>query len=76
MTSLRKINCPQCNKPTIYSTENSFRPFCSERCRLIDLGQWANEDFRIPSQDSGSIQELAEQLEELEQKDSQRDSKQ
>ena len=31
-----------------YSSENAYRPFCSERCRLIDLGQWASENYRIP----------------------------
>ncbi len=44
----RKIRCPECKKETIYSLDNSFRPFCSERCRLIDLGQWADESFRVP----------------------------
>ncbi len=32
----------------MYSPANPFRPFCSERCRKIDLGAWANEDFRVP----------------------------
>jgi hypothetical protein len=31
-----------------WSEENRFRPFCSERCKLIDLGQWANEAYRVP----------------------------
>ena len=44
------INCPRCKQPTEYSTENSFRPFCSERCRLIDLGQWVEEEFKIVEQ--------------------------
>jgi endogenous inhibitor of DNA gyrase (YacG/DUF329 family) len=44
----RMVTCPQCNSLSEYSTENAFRPFCSERCRLIDLGQWANEGYRIP----------------------------
>jgi endogenous inhibitor of DNA gyrase (YacG/DUF329 family) len=43
------VTCPQCNKLSEYSTENAFRPFCSERCRLIDLGQWASEGYRIPA---------------------------
>jgi len=44
----RKINCPQCGAETLYSPENPWRPFCSERCRLIDLGAWATESYRVP----------------------------
>ncbi|MBX7147449.1 DNA gyrase inhibitor YacG [bacterium] len=40
------VKCPHCQKMTRYE-ENSFRPFCSERCKLIDLGDWASEKFRI-----------------------------
>jgi endogenous inhibitor of DNA gyrase (YacG/DUF329 family) len=44
----REIACPQCGKPTLYAAENLSRPFCSERCRLIDLGEWASEGYQIP----------------------------
>lgn len=44
----KQVKCPQCGRLTFYSTENSFRPFCSERCRLIDLGQWADGAYKIP----------------------------
>jgi len=44
----RVVNCPHCNKPVPWSAESPYRPFCSERCKLIDLGQWANEEYRIP----------------------------
>lgn len=44
----RKVKCPQCHKEIVYSLENKFRPFCSERCKIIDLGDWASESFRIP----------------------------
>ncbi|NUN06346.1 MAG: DNA gyrase inhibitor YacG [Bdellovibrio sp.] len=47
-TNKLKVKCPQCGLLTLYSTENSFRPFCSERCRLIDLGEWASDSYRIP----------------------------
>ncbi len=43
----RKIHCPQCGKATLYHPDNAYRPFCSSRCRLIDLGQWAEESYRI-----------------------------
>jgi uncharacterized protein len=44
----RLIACPNCKKQIEYSLNNKFRPFCSERCQLIDLGDWANETHRIP----------------------------
>lgn len=40
------IKCPVCRKETAWQ-DNPFRPFCSERCRLIDLGRWAAEEYRI-----------------------------
>lgn len=48
----RKVKCPHCGRLTFYSTENAFRPFCSERCRLIDLGQWASESYRVPAEEN------------------------
>jgi len=42
----RKIICPVCRKASPWDG-NDFRPFCSARCRLIDLGKWASEDYRI-----------------------------
>ena len=49
------VNCPQCGKSAVWDNSNPFRPFCSERCKLIDLGQWATESYRIPDtgKDSG-----------------------
>lgn len=44
----RKAHCPQCNAAIVWSTDNPYRPFCSERCKLIDLGQWATGAYRIP----------------------------
>lgn len=44
----RKIHCPQCGSLTVWHESNPHRPFCSERCKLIDFGQWANEGYRIP----------------------------
>lgn len=45
----RMVACPQCGEASLFSPENRFRPFCSERCKLIDLGEWANEGYRIPA---------------------------
>jgi endogenous inhibitor of DNA gyrase (YacG/DUF329 family) len=41
------IRCPVCRETIHYHTDNPYRPFCSERCRLIDLGQWLEEDYRV-----------------------------
>lgn len=46
----KKIQCPTCAKEIIWSEKESSRPFCSERCKLIDLGEWANESHRIPGE--------------------------
>ena len=43
-----KITCPVCKNITTWE-ENPFRPFCSERCKLIDLGAWASGDYKIPA---------------------------
>jgi len=43
------VRCPTCTGPSVFGPQNRFRPFCSERCRQIDLGAWANEEFRVPS---------------------------
>ncbi len=41
-----KIKCPNC-KQEVNWEDNKWRPFCSERCKMIDLGTWAKEDYRI-----------------------------
>ena len=48
----RLINCPQCGTPTPWNPDNAYRPFCSERCKLIDFGQWASESYRVPQAQS------------------------
>ena len=47
-----KVECPTCGKKTEYVPENRWRPFCSERCKLIDLGEWASEGYQIPTEPS------------------------
>ncbi len=42
-----EIHCPHCRKTTTWE-HNDHRPFCSERCRLIDLGAWIDESYRVP----------------------------
>ena len=43
----KRVKCPTCGKPVTWTPESKWRPFCSERCRLIDLGAWAAEEHRI-----------------------------
>ena len=42
------ICCPSCGKKGTWTPENKDKPFCSSRCKLIDLGEWASEQHRIP----------------------------
>jgi endogenous inhibitor of DNA gyrase (YacG/DUF329 family) len=48
-----QIKCPICKKMTTWE-ENPYRPFCSERCKLIDLGKWADEEYKV---EGGKIDE-------------------
>jgi endogenous inhibitor of DNA gyrase (YacG/DUF329 family) len=48
MTQMRTVACPTCGAPVEWKKESRFRPFCSERCRLIDLGAWVAESYRVP----------------------------
>lgn len=48
-----KVKCPNCRKETPWQN-NPHRPFCSERCRLIDLGAWTQERYRIPAEEMDS----------------------
>lgn len=50
MTTARIVNCPTCQQGVKWTAANANRPFCSERCKLIDLGSWAAEDHRIPAE--------------------------
>jgi endogenous inhibitor of DNA gyrase (YacG/DUF329 family) len=47
-----KVPCPHCGELSPFTHENKWRPFCSERCKMIDLGAWANESYRIPVQEN------------------------
>ena len=44
------VNCPHCGKEVEWTKDNRYRPFCCERCRLIDLGEWAAERYRVPGE--------------------------
>jgi uncharacterized protein len=44
------VKCPHCGRTVSWTTESPFRPFCCERCKLIDLGEWAMEEKIIPGE--------------------------
>jgi len=44
------VKCPTCGRPVPWTAEQVHKPFCSERCRLIDLGEWVMEEKRIPGE--------------------------
>lgn len=44
----RTVRCPACSGPSLYSSANAYRPFCSARCKGVDLGAWASEKFKLP----------------------------
>ena len=52
--TVRKVRCPQCGGDSLWSPSNPWRPFCSERCKQIDLGAWASESYRIPVQEESA----------------------
>lgn len=56
----RMVNCPRCAARVEWRSDNPWRPFCSERCKMMDLGAWASESYRIPvvEQDDGDSPEI------------------
>jgi uncharacterized protein len=51
-TLVRNVNCPVCGKPVPWTPESAYRPFCSERCKKIDLGAWASGEYKLPGASS------------------------
>jgi uncharacterized protein len=50
-TPPRTVRCPQCGRPVEWTPASRWRPFCSERCKMIDFGAWASEAYRIAASD-------------------------
>ena len=48
VAEVRTVACPTCAKRVEWGPQSPWRPFCSERCKLIDLGAWASEKYRVP----------------------------
>jgi endogenous inhibitor of DNA gyrase (YacG/DUF329 family) len=55
----RTVRCPTCGGASVYSPANAFRPFCSERCKNLDLGAWASEAYRVEVKPEASPDEGA-----------------
>ncbi|HEY5648807.1 MAG TPA: DNA gyrase inhibitor YacG [Nitrospiria bacterium] len=55
-----QIRCPICKTLTVWN-ENSNRPFCSERCRIIDLGSWAAGEYRIEGKPASDASHSSEE---------------
>lgn len=63
------VKCPTCGREVEWEG-NEFRPFCSERCRLLDFGAWADEDYSLPAETSEMTEEDIDAIEkELEKND-------
>jgi len=58
-----KLVCPVCKRTTTWE-ENLWRPFCSERCKLVDLGRWISEDYRIEGEKESEEEQGAEHKED------------
>lgn len=61
-----EVNCPTCNKSVKWCKESIHRPFCSKRCQLIDLGEWASESHSIPGRQA-TDELLSEQWQQVQQ---------
>jgi uncharacterized protein len=55
------VTCPTCKRPSEFAPSNKWRPFCSERCKLIDLGEWASEKIAIPCEEDPQMSEQLDQ---------------
>jgi endogenous inhibitor of DNA gyrase (YacG/DUF329 family) len=48
--------CPICNKDARSRGENGAFPFCSPRCKMVDLGKWLDEAYRLPAEDEATLE--------------------
>lgn len=56
------VKCPNCGRETEYQS-NDFRPFCSERCKMLDLGAWIDGEYTLPVEGTEMTEEDIEQIE-------------
>lgn len=60
MPEVNVVECPHCGKPVPWTDESKWKPFCSERCRLLDLGDWLSEKHAIPADEPLPDQDKSE----------------
>ena len=70
MSKPTTVECPICKKRVQWTTDNEHRPFCSERCKMVDLGRWFQGEYVVAGEDAIALdpEELEEHLRELESK--------
>jgi len=61
MCAAIKSKCPVCKKVIVYSEANPYRPFCSERCKLLDLGAWLDGAYSIAAEEDDSENSLPDE---------------
>lgn len=66
-----KVNCPTCQKEVEWGEQSPYRPFCSKRCQVIDLGDWATEAHKVPGEPAQALGMDIEEIEALLSKQSQ-----
>jgi endogenous inhibitor of DNA gyrase (YacG/DUF329 family) len=49
------VQCPHCSQDVHWTAESKWKPFCCERCKLIDLGAWADEEYKIPTSETPNL---------------------
>ena len=54
-----RVRCPTCQRELDWSEQFPFRPFCSERCRMVDLGAWFAEERKLPGDDVDELDSKA-----------------
>lgn len=56
----KSIKCPQCTAIFDIDAPSNFKPFCSERCKLIDLGAWADGSYSVPAEDTPMSEQITD----------------
>ncbi|UOO88124.1 DNA gyrase inhibitor YacG [Vitreoscilla massiliensis] len=63
MEQVKTVKCPQCGVAVAWLPENRYRPFCSERCKMIDLGAWAESEYSIAADNEDIMSEAVQKHE-------------
>ena len=63
MEQVKTVKCPTCGAAVAWLPENAFRPFCSERCKMIDLGAWAESEYSIAADSDDLMSEASQKPE-------------